>query len=131
LDGNPLGSLIHATVPLRSVDLFRFPPICQPGYFAVKKIAVGESHSYLLKILREVRFTSFLFYSLKIRDSYERTGSPARETSSSKYNNLSSCLAGDMPVLIIRAKSTDPSVSFSSFLSFDVAESRPFRYPVF
>ena len=29
-----------------------------PGHFAVKKIAVGESHSYLLKILREVR----LFY---------------------------------------------------------------------
>ena len=24
------------------------------GHFAVKKIAVGESHSYLLKILREV-----------------------------------------------------------------------------
>lgn len=25
------------------------------GYFAVKKIAVGESHSYLYKILKEVR----------------------------------------------------------------------------
>jgi hypothetical protein len=25
------------------------------GHFAVKKIAVGESHSYLLNILREVR----------------------------------------------------------------------------
>lgn len=25
------------------------------GHFAVKKIAVGESHSYLLGILREVR----------------------------------------------------------------------------
>ena len=25
------------------------------GYFAVKKIAVGQSHSYLLNILREVR----------------------------------------------------------------------------
>lgn len=24
------------------------------GHFAVKKIAVGESHTYLLKILREV-----------------------------------------------------------------------------
>lgn len=24
------------------------------GHFAVKKIAVGDSHSYLLKILREV-----------------------------------------------------------------------------
>jgi hypothetical protein len=30
-------------------------PVCVlPGHFAVKKIAVGESHSYLLKILREV-----------------------------------------------------------------------------
>lgn len=25
------------------------------GHFAVKKIAVGESHAYLLKILKEVR----------------------------------------------------------------------------
>ena len=28
------------------------------GHFAVKKIAVGESHSYLLGILREVRESS-------------------------------------------------------------------------
>ena len=27
------------------------------GHFAVKKIAVGQSHSYLLNILREVRIT--------------------------------------------------------------------------
>src|ERR1700722_18005458 len=31
-----------------------------PGHFAVKKIAVGESHSYLLKILREVRLLESL-----------------------------------------------------------------------
>ena len=29
------------------------------GHFAVKKIAVGESHSYLLSILREVRLVTF------------------------------------------------------------------------
>lgn len=32
------------------------------GHFAVKKIAVGESHSYLLKILREVRLLEQLHH---------------------------------------------------------------------
>ena len=32
------------------------------GHFAVKKIAVGESHSYLLKILREVRLLERLHH---------------------------------------------------------------------
>ncbi|KAF8223462.1 kinase-like protein [Tricholoma matsutake] len=32
------------------------------GHFAVKKIAVGESHSYLLKILREVRLLESLHH---------------------------------------------------------------------
>ncbi|OCB90836.1 kinase-like protein [Sanghuangporus baumii] len=32
------------------------------GYFAVKKIAVGQSHSYLLKILREVRLLEQLHH---------------------------------------------------------------------
>lgn len=31
-----------------------------PGRFAVKKIAVGESHSYLVDILREVRLLEAL-----------------------------------------------------------------------
>jgi serine/threonine protein kinase len=32
------------------------------GHFAVKKIAVGQSHSYLLKILREVRLLERLHH---------------------------------------------------------------------
>lgn len=33
---------------------------CPPGRFAVKKIAVGESHAYLVDILREVRLLEAL-----------------------------------------------------------------------
>lgn len=32
------------------------------GHFAVKRIAVGESHSYLLNILREVRLLERLIH---------------------------------------------------------------------
>ena len=49
LDGNPLG-----VVPPKwlAMDDAHTPSL---GHFAVKKIAVGQSHSYLLNILREVR----------------------------------------------------------------------------
>lgn len=54
LDGNPLGLYLFRLWG-RSSNL-------SIGHFAVKKIAVGESHSYLLKILREVNFVLTHFY---------------------------------------------------------------------
>jgi len=50
LDGNRLGTLrCHPLAPSAGMNLYFL------GRFAVKKIAVGESHTYLVDTLREVR----------------------------------------------------------------------------
>jgi serine/threonine protein kinase len=63
------------------------------GHFAVKKIAVGESHSYLLKTLKEVRLLERLrhpniityqyvfFLSLERMLSYKKSSHAWLETS--------------------------------------------------
>jgi serine/threonine protein kinase len=48
------------------------------GHFAVKKIAVGESHSYLLKILKEVRLLERLHHPNIITYQYVPSSSFVR-----------------------------------------------------
>jgi len=55
LDGNHLGTL-HLCLPAISVGINLY----SPGRFAVKKVAVGESHAYLVDTLREVRLLEAL-----------------------------------------------------------------------
>jgi hypothetical protein len=78
----------------------------------VKKIAVGQSHSYLLKILREACPQHPAIERMD-QDVHKSTGSPVGETPSSEYHNLSSCLAGDLSIICFRAKSANTPVSWS------------------
>ena len=56
LDGNPLGlRTVHRLSSLRILTQHHY----FLGHFAVKKIAVGQSHTYLLQILREVRHKAY------------------------------------------------------------------------
>ena len=52
LDGNYLGMSFLANIFVRLIP--------NPGHFAVKKIAVGHSHEYLLRILKEVKLLETL-----------------------------------------------------------------------
>ncbi len=50
-----MSSMETLLVGCRSSDAAIIPiPYCWTGYFAVKKVAVGQSHSYLLNTIREV-----------------------------------------------------------------------------
>jgi hypothetical protein len=58
---HPLLILFHDYAHANSRSLIQHMLDGNPlGHFAVKKIAVGESHTYLMSILREVRFTTLL-----------------------------------------------------------------------
>jgi hypothetical protein len=74
----------------------------------VKKIAVGESHSYLLKILREVCEPRC---SLQTKIWNTALGAALGEATSSKHHHLSSCMAGNMPIFGIWSKSSNTTVS--------------------
>lgn len=76
------------------------------GHFAVKKIAVGSSHEYLVQILREVleRFDKmFRKFSVDLIVSmlWYCIGSVIGNSASPKHNHIPPCLARIMPFLFI------------------------------
>jgi serine/threonine protein kinase len=52
--------LFHIHLPATLSLSFANGHSTTPGHFAVKKIAIGDSHSYLIQILREVRLLETL-----------------------------------------------------------------------
>ena len=86
--------------------------ICEPrhtGHFAVKKIAVGESHSYLYRTLREVSvFNVFVYASFCC---LQRVLGPSfGDTATSQYRHIPSCMARIMPVFDVRPQSSNAIV---------------------
>lgn len=80
----------------------------------MKKIAVGESHSYLINILKEARMRD-----LSRQQANEVLGSTTRTTASSKYCDLSVSRIIPLTVPILYLSQAMLGSSLASFLRSD------------
>lgn len=69
----------------------------------MKKIAVGQSHSYLLNILREVSMMTTCYSGWHLSD-YVYQGSPPGTTAPSEYHPVPPFMVGNESVLIVRSE---------------------------
>jgi hypothetical protein len=88
------------------------------GHFAVKKIAVGESHSYLLQTLREVLFRPLpVQHQSFIHPNVWKLGPLAGTTTPPQHHHVPSCMARGLPVLGLRTIRANVTVRFLPFKS--------------
>lgn len=80
------------------------------GRFAVKKIAVGSSHDYLVKILDEVSPCGLLIW---IFSEPCGSGSTSRKSSSSKHHHISPFVARNMSLLLVWPRCTYTVCSYA------------------
>lgn len=92
---------------LSCLALPRLILVLATGRFAVKKVAVGQSHSYLLNILREV---SQSFYGGFMAAKRSFLGSSTGKSTPSEYHHVSSCVVGDLSIFILRTQSANSAV---------------------
>ncbi len=114
LDGNPLG--VWQVSSLDEYDTYSL--LLYVGYFAVKKVAVGQSHSYLLNTLREVRScrsSRIYAHLLKVVRTL-CAGSPAGEAASPEYHNLPSRMARIISIFFLWPSNTHVTVSSTPLL---------------
>ena len=118
LDGTSLGLL--SPVKSSSRQTYVKHSVCSTGYFAVKKIAVGESHSYLLKILREVSLSESFFQIFGQRIAL---GAVTGEITPPKHHHLSSCMVGNFSVFTIWPES--PNIAVSTLYPYAISGTHP------
>ena len=108
LDGTSLGLI--SPMKSSSRQTYVKNSVCSTGYFAVKKIAVGESHSYLLKILREVGSSQSFF---QFFGQHIALGAVTGEITPPEHHHLSPCMVGNVSVFTIWPESPNIAVSTS------------------